>query len=354
MKITFAGWLSLCMVLGCAAPEPLASADEAVFKGVMDFVARSADGDVVVASGASGAVRASAHVEGRIEDIAWDPWNARALVVVGEPEDEGGEIVCYAVGTGGTTRLGRREHLAWLDGRARLLASPFGAISFEESYGERWKLLGAAPTPSVIAPPPSSAWLTVSASGATVRAFAGGARREAEVSDAGIAAPSSQPIAGATGARLVRAPALGGEVLVSLSGDALALRVLRGDAVSAPSVVPLDGQATGVEAVVALDAGRIVVALLSGIDAVGAFALDDEGSVESFTSLPLASEVVESGGLLSRDLAVLGAGRVLVATRDGVLAASVTRGAMGVQIAVSPSFEGASLRGPLAVISSSP
>lgn len=354
MKSTFAGWLGLCFVLGCAAPEPEPGAAEAAFKGVPDFVAGSAEGGLALASGASGAVRARVPVEGTIEDIAWDPWKSRALVVVGQEDDEGGEIAAYAVRTGGGARLGTKAHLAWLDGRARLLASPFGVIVFEESYGERWKLLGSAPTPSAIAPPPSSAWLTVRASGATVHAFGEGQRREAEVTSAGISTPIVQPLADVAGARLVPAPALGGEALVAVEGGALTVRVVRDGEVLPASSAPLGAMPASLEGVVALERGAIVVALLSGKNAIVALALDDGGDVESVAELSLPGDVAENGRLLSRDLAVLGTGRVLAATSAGVLAVNVTRSATGIQIGVVPGFEGMSLRRPIAVISSSP
>jgi hypothetical protein len=320
-----------------------------------DFVAWDTSGDLARADGATGAVQqtvAAAATNDR--DLAWDPWAKRVVLYQGN-EDEGGEIAAHPL----DDVLGARAHVAWIDGRARLLPAPAGLVVFEESYGERWKLLGSTPTASVIAPPPASAWLTVDAQGATLHALSYDgdalARREATVAPTGIAAPSIEPLSIAPAtlpptARLV--PALGDTLLVDVDGDALAVRRADGSA----SFVPLPASGMRIEAAAALRDGRVVALLLSGAEAMlAAVAVDTARAVSSAAHLPLPGVVAPAPRFFGRDLATQGDARVLAATSVGIHAVDVLLDdAAGVRLELAAGFDGSTLRGPIAVIDPPP
>lgn len=319
-----------------------------------DFVAWTASGDLVLADGASGEARQTIAASATGErDVAWDPWGRRVVLYQGA-EDEGGEIAAHPLEQAGAA-LGARAHLAWVDGRARLLPAPPGLVVFEEGYGERWKLLGSAPTSSVIAPPPASAWLTVGVAGAAVHAlgYDDGSlvERAATVRDTGIGAPSIEPlpVGPATQpptARLV--PAIGAALLVDVDGDSLAVRRLDG----MTSRVALPAPGMRIEAAVSLHGGQVVAVLLSGAETeLAAVAVDATGVVQGAAHLPLPGEAAPAPRFFARDLAVQGDGRVLAATSVGVHAVDVTvDDAAGVRVAIAAGFDGSALRGPIAVI----
>lgn len=354
----------MCLVLGCAAPpaldtghEPVGEVGLAGVKALPDFVARNEAHDLVIAAGLSGATRQSVSMEGRCDDVIWDPWKKTVLVVRGDEDEEDGEIASHAVLPGRRgPELGAPSHVAWLAGRARLLPSPHGTVVFEQSYGERWRLLGSSPSASVGAPPPTSAWLTVRPTGALIHGFDASTlvRREAYVTAAGIAMPAPKalaiPPAMAPDARF--APLPDGEVMVSVSGSSLKARRVHGAAVGPASSVALGAHHGRVEAVVSLRGG-VVVALLAEPSALVAFALDGDG-VSGADLLPLPGDVAENAPFFSRDLAVQSAGRVLAATSAGLFAARVTDGPSGIHLDLAPGFDGSALRGPIAVLSPAP
>lgn len=364
MKHILAGCSAVCFVLGCASPEvdersaepsprvDVARAGVAFSKAPPDFVARRATGDLALASGASGVVRSAVSVRGVLDDVAWDPWSERVITVEIDEGGEGGEIAARALAS---PRLGARAHLAWLDGRASVLASPHGAIVFEQSYGERWKLLGLAFTPSLPARVPSSAWLTPSASGAIVHGF-DGSLRDATLSAAGFVATHVEHIdpPPAPGARMAPAPALGGDVIVVREGATCSIRVLRGGELGPASAIPRASAHARIEAVLSLEAGRIVVGLFAGPSAVVAASLDGDGAVESAAEVALPGDVRDAAPFPSRDLVAHGAVGALAATSAGVFSLRVTRGPSGIHLDLAPSFDGSDLRGPLAVVSKSP
>jgi len=331
-----------------------------------DFVAWTAGGDLALVDGATGAIRQNVGAEGgAIErDLAWDPWGDRVIAYEGG-EDDSGEITVYPIRrVKQSVELGARSHLAWVDGRARLLPTPHGAVVFEEGYGVRWKLLGGLPTASVIAPPPASAWLTVDDEGATIHSFgyADGAleRCAAAVGVGGIADPSVQPldVTAATlppSARLVPAPAPGDALLVDVSGGSLVVRLVSGGAAGPASLVPLPAAGMRVEAAVPLRGGRLVAVLLSGdAAAVAVAAVDPGGVVSGAAHLVLPGEVVAAPRFFARVLAALGDSDVLAATSAGVHAVRVTDGATGVHLALAPGFAGSELRGPIAALDPAP
>lgn len=331
-----------------------------------DFVAWTAQGDLALVDGASGATRQQVPAGAMGErDLAWDPWAQRVLVYQGG-EDDGGEIAALPIQPASDgVLLGARAHLVWVDGRARLLAAPAGVVVFEEGYGERWKLLGSAPSPSVSAPRPASAWLTVDAHGATVHGLGYGEgvleRRAAAVDATGIATPSVEPLSVGPAtlpptARLVAAPALGDAVLIDIAGSALAVHRVIGAAASEASLVPLAAAGMRIEAAVPLRGGRVIALLLAGATAeLAAVALDPAGAPWSTARLPLPGATAPETRFFSRDLAPQGDDRVLVATTAGVHAVAVTLDeATGVHLALAPGFTGAGLRGPMAVLDPSP
>jgi hypothetical protein len=277
------------------------------------------------------------------------------VVLYQNDDDESGEIAAHAL----DDALGERTHLAWVDGRARLLPAPAGLVVFEEGYGERWKLLGATPTSSVIAPPPASAWLTVDVAGAAVHALGYDAGslvlRTAAVGEAGIGAPSIEPLSAGPAtqpptARLV--PAIGAALLVDIDGDALAVRRLDG----AASLVPLPAPGLRIEAAVTLRGGQVLALLLSGAETtLTAVAVDAKGVVWSAAHLPLPGAVTPAPRFFGRDLAAQGDGRVLAATSMGVHAIDVSLDdATGVRLELAAGFDGSTLRGPIAVIDPPP
>ncbi|MEJ7735481.1 MAG: hypothetical protein WKG00_40630, partial [Polyangiaceae bacterium] len=99
-----------------------------------------------------------------VRDLDFDGVSGRALVFESDADDQGGEVTAYPIleqaGPAATSQwvFGPRQHIGWVDGRARLLAQPSAVLLFEEAYGTRWRLLDGAPSTSLIAPRPASVW----------------------------------------------------------------------------------------------------------------------------------------------------------------------------------------------------
>ncbi|MFT3773069.1 MAG: hypothetical protein QM820_47415 [Minicystis sp.] len=368
--------VALCLSLasGCAAPaeaEPVGDTVDPARphaavprKAPPDVITWTTAGKLVVVDGASGAIRrevAASQAHGE-RDLAWDPWGSRLVVYQGD-DDEGGEIASYpALRVRDGWLLGARAHLAWVDGRARLMPAPQGVVVFEEGYGERWKLLGASPAPSVSALPPQSAWISISAGSTVVHGFALGSdgleRRAAVVTSKGIEAPSVQPISVGPAmvpatARLVPAPALaaGDSILLDVSGANLVVRPVAGGAAGPATFVPLPAAGMRIEAAVPLRGGEVVALLMSGVPQVTAVAVGPSGFVWSAAHLSLAGDVAPAPRFFSRDLVAQGSNRLLAATSAGVQAVRVIYDDdSGVHLAGVAEFNGAALRGPIAVI----
>jgi hypothetical protein len=376
MRHANGGGIGLCFLLAACAtpvegardrgPGPALSGPVVAAPGPggprPDLVAWTAGGELVIADGVTGAVRqVTAEVGGIERDGALDPWGGRLLTFESDDDSGGGEIASHPLlpGPEGTV-LGAREHLAWVDGRVRLLPSPFGVVVFEEGYGQRWKLLGAAPGPSVIAPPPASAWIEIGPASATVHALAGDVALEritAQVGPAGLGPPSVEVLpAGSTPpppARLVPAPALGDAVLVDVAGGELEVRRVDSASVGPAARVPLGGPGARVEAALPIDGGEIVVLLMSSPSALTAIRLDPGGAVTSMAGVPLPGEVTQAAPFFSRDVARLGQDHVVAATSTGVYALRLTRDAGGVQLEMESAFDGSALRGPVLALEES-
>lgn len=315
MSHVISGWLLLCLLtsLGCVVPnDPLPDAPSPSPSPSPRFAALAADGALVVADGASGAVLERAVPPAPIVDLAWDPWADRLIAVEADPEGEGGELCAYPL------PLGVGEHVAWLDGRARVLPAPPGIVVFEQSYGERWRLLGAAPTSSLPAPPPSAAWM---GPGPSLFAVTEGALREVPISATGFGAPATTPLPG-------------GVVVVARDGGALAVEV------------PLP--APGMRAVAAAAVGELVAVLAASPATLVVAALSADRTVTATAHLPLPGEVADPAPFFSRDLCGLGDDLVLAATSAGVFAARIGMGPEGIRLEPAPGFDGSALRGPLA------
>lgn len=353
-------WASAALVAGCgggalgegSGEEPAGQPVEPRHVSVRpEHVLAWSGGDLVIANGTTGAVESAVPGGTGERDVACDPYRSRAVVVLGG-EDEGGEIVEWPVIQGPDgPRFGARVHRAWVDGRARVLPAPFGVVVFEESYGERWKLLagaGAGPLASALAGAPVSAWISLETRRVWVHGLSveEGAPRvtTAEVTEdaitlTSVGAPAS-PLS--PGARLVPAPAFGSVISLDIEGSSLAVRVGEGSS----EVVPLSSSSARIEGAAALAGGAVVAALLSTGELV-AVALDPSGAVEEHDRLMLPDVVAASPGL-SRSLAAQGDTRLFAATSGGVIAIDVSSSPL--HLTPQPLFDGAALRGPLAVI----
>lgn len=369
MGNTITTWAAVCLSFTSAcgapaavdpeAPDPRAApVDHTARPWLPDLVAFTAGGDLAVVDGVSGAVRSTRPAgAGADRDLVWDPWARRVVVLKALEGDESGEIEAYPIlRVRRGFLLGERDHLAWVDGRARILAAPAGVVVFEESYGTRWKLLGSAVTPSVPAPPPLSAWISVGPSGDSLHALsitADGAitRLRASLSAEGIAAPDREALgAGSASARMVEAPAAGGAVIADIAGKTLRVRAAHGET----SSVPLPAGGMEIASAVPIHGGAVVAFLMSGVPSVIAVALDADGVPWSSAHLPLAGEVARAEGRLRRDLAVQG-NRLLVATSMGVQAVRVAYDEVtGVALGPVTGFHGAGIRGPIAVLNPPP
>lgn len=330
------------------------------------MAARTADGGVALVDLASGAVLAGAPggdpaLDGPEGDVACDPYLSRVVVLDASAEDEWGEVASYALspfGAGAPPSLGPREHEVWVDGVARVAASPSGLLVFEDGAGgPRWKLVSdSGPTPGLSAPRPASLVTGEGAGGLFgVAALTYGALsdslevRTATVDASGIHPDQIAPLS------LVppgdwpsaRAAWAGGDIhLLSAMGGDLAWSSLSG---GAPPWVALDPGAPieRLEHAVALPGGETLVALASG--AADVVAVHLAGGVPACAAaIDLPGEAAGSLHFFSRGLVAAGPGRALAATSAGVFAVSVS-GACPLALGVDPSFDGDALRGPLDV-----
>lgn len=351
-----------------AARPPIAAEKEALriglrLRSTADALAWTGEGALAVIDGRTGAVRSSVEGAGLggVRDVAYDPWGKRAFVFEGDAQDGWGEISGHALIAGplGPT-LGPYVHLAFIDGEARLLASPLGVVVFEAgAYGARCKVLfdAGGPASSVALPSPASAW--VEAGGAislrTIH-YEDGAivRGSVPLKWKSIGAPSFESLGLAVGpessARLVHAPARGGAILLAIEGSALSLRLAGGASPGPAAEVPLGAAGLRIEHAIALDDGAVVLALLSGQSRVVAVMTDEAGAIVGSDTLDLPGVVRQETTFFSHDLARLDDRRALAATSAGVVAIRVIREAGTVQLAIDPTFVGDALRGPVAAI----
>jgi hypothetical protein len=339
-----------------AAPRPLLAA------------AFTRDGDVAELDAATGAVVArspGAHAGG-VRDLVADPWHHRLLAFEADEDGDGGEITTISVGPGG---LGAREHRAWVDGDARLAASPFGIVVFEDGYGARWRLLADGDAPSLGRPAPDPLSLAVgdAPEGFGLRALvvrdglSGGelALASARLSAEGLEPPALAGLGVAaepapTATRLVDAPALGLAILAEVARGRLWLRPIV-DGVARPAVLvrgalPARSLAARVEHAVALDGGRFVALLVSSPSRVIAVALGAGGAPTGVSAFDLPGDVRVEGRFFSRDLLRVGARRLLAATSRGVVALDLSERDGLPRLEEDDAFRGETLAGPLVAV----
>jgi hypothetical protein len=357
----------------CKPEPPAPPADEwgaPVTPGaaVRRFAAFTSTGELAVVGVETAEVLAQAPADpaSAVRDLDWDAAGGRLVLFESDEHEQGGEIAAHAVDVDdASASLGTREHLAWVDGIARIAASSLGVLVFEDGFGPRWRVLwnDGNPGASVAAPRPASMWLEAAADGFAVHALTYGVaasdvslerRRTQLVPDSivPIAAPLLD-VAAATDpptARSIAAPAIGAELLADVIDGTPALRVVHGALVGEASPLFEAGAVERIEALATLDGGRMVLLLTSAPARLLAAHLDDEGNVLSEDALDLPGNVRQELQFFSRDLIVLGPTRALVATDAGVFAVSVAGADGSPALDIDPAFAGLGLRGPLVAL----
>lgn len=347
-----------------SAPPPSALPPTARLSGRL--IAWARNGDVALVDPATGGVLASAPAAGAtgLRDVAFDRWASRLVIFVGEDDGDGGEIATLTLGERG---LGPREHMAWIDGDARVFATPFGVAVFEESYGARWRLLGDGDVPSAGHPAPlplsiasesgSSAFslrALVAPEGAVPSALA---LATSHVGPLGLERPVLETLAGASpptslGSRLVDAPVLSASFVVELAEGEVLVRpaiVRPGSAASNALRLSFASPDSRLEQAVALDGGRMLALLLSGPARLILLTLGKGGIPRAAAVSDLPGEVRLEPRFFSRELEVLGS-RLFCATTAGVVALDASQLDGQPVLTVAREFRGDGLVGPLGVL----
>jgi hypothetical protein len=342
-----------------AEPLPLPAFDLRSLVRVPALAAWTSDGDLVIVDGTSGVTAKSLpslHLAGD-RDLAFDPSARRLWVAESDGGGGAGEVASFSAALATEPlSVGARVRESALGADARLLPTPGGAAVFEDRGGGSWRLLPGPGAP-LAAPRPMSAWVGAGAlralaygpgageldavSAPLVAGALGPAAVEAFGLDAGGVPPS---------AREVAAPRRGGALLLDVQGSFLTLRGVSGASVSSPARVPLSGSGMRLEAAVAMEGGRVVVALVSGVTKLVAVTVDADLQISSMAEAPLPGTPAPSTRLFSHDLVVQGGVRVAAATSAGVFSVQLWHDAIGVRLRVDPRFAGSDLRGPLAAL----
>jgi len=320
-------------------------------------------GDVAIVNAGTGEVLSVAPGGGLggDVDIAWDPWKSRLITFEGDPDAQWGEVASYPVEVvPGGVEIGSRKHEVWIDGIARLVASPFGPVILEESYGPRWRLVSPeGPTPSVAAPLPRSiATGPTPQGGFAIRALTYGFSDDApeiwsaEVTPEGVETVGTPELTSVEEAVSPWAPV---RWTPSEDGGYLA----RADSWNLGiSSLDDEGVTTSTSAIVAsVDrveglwdmGGPTLVALVRGSADVVIARFAPGGGVDCAATLDLPGDAKEAFSFFSRDVLVLSPDRLLVGTSAGVFAVSVPEGCPCVPV-VEPGFQGDALRGPIAAL----
>jgi hypothetical protein len=292
-------------------------------------------------------------------DLVVDPWQSRIVVLESDADDPWGEIASYPLVAGNPgVSLGARQHQVWVDGVARLAASPFGAVVFEDGYGPRWRLLRAdgQPSASVFGPRPASLLTGMLPDGgfrlsALTYGPLGDALdvRVAAVQQDGVTEPvavpqPALPLSDPPAARWLES-AGGGQVVDAVAGEVVLSTFAGG---GWPAMMPI-GVGPGIERVeqaAMFPGGNRLALLTSGAANVVIATVGAGGAPECAAALDLPGEPASATLFFSRGLVVVGPGRVLAATSSGVFAVSVSDDCPPV-LAVDPAFAGEALRGPL-------
>jgi hypothetical protein len=336
---------------GSRAPPPLE-----VAPARPTFFAVGTDGAPLLADAATGEILATA-VAPRgavIRDLAWDPRGRRLISVEGSADDEGGAIAAYPLDGAGA--LGPREHLAWLDGDARVAPFDAGLVVLERSYGERWRALWNDGEPSASLPSPVPRSLEVGrdgAGGARLRGLGPGAgasgveRVEVAVDAHALAVLAREPLPGGSpSSRLAR---LGDrDIQISLDNREI---VLCWPDEPRRAVVRVDpGVAVdSIEHAAPLDEGHALAVLTSGPALVVVARLGLAGALADARVVALRGDVGESAPFPSRAMIAPGPRRLLVATAHGVVALEVRDDEGALTVEVDEACDGRNMVGPLAL-----
>lgn len=350
---------------GCAPPPrshggPIPTSIEGV-QATSRFLATRDDGAIVVADAATGAILAVSPSDGRdVSDLVFDASNERALAVMFGDADAG-ELVAIPMSLDAPA-FADPEPLAPIDGDVRILPTAAGRVTFQIAYAsERWCWTGGGDVEAWL-PPPRSAWITDAGPGAVrIETLTSGdpaepprlVRQAAIASAEGLAPEPPQPLSIDRGndpsARLVPVPAIGDALLVDVEEGVVVVHPVEGAAIGGPLIVPGAPAATRIEAAIALEGGRVVVAATNGPPRLVAVAFGESGEVLAGAALDLPAPLAVAGRFFSRDLTSAGEGRVLIATAAGVVAVTFTSTGP-LTLTSDPAFAGASLRGPLSLL----
>ncbi len=321
----------------------------------------TAEGDVALFDGTTGGILASSSGGGLggERDLAFDPWFSRLLVFEGDAEGTWGEVASYPVlpGEAGPS-LGERDHEVWIDGVARVAASPFGALVFEDGYGPRWRLVRAdgQPSSSVFGPRPVSlATGPLSDGGFRAEALTYGIEddaadiRVAQVGPTGIDVPVTVPLlvppmSSPPTARWVESA--GGGQLVDVESGEVWITTFAGSGWPSWMPVGLEPGVTGVEQVAPFPGGDRLALLTTGAFDLVVASIGPGGAPQCAAGLDLPGEAEKAPLFFARGLVPVSATRVLVATSTGVLAVTLS-GDCPPALAIDPDFESDALKGPL-------
>lgn len=328
------------------------------------LVAWARNGDLALADPVTGDVLASAPAAAGtgLRDVAFDRWASQLVIVDGEDDGDGGEIATLALGPRG---LGPREHLAWIDGDARVFGTPFGVAVFEESYGSRWRLLGDVPSAGHPAPLPLSIAGESGSSAFRLRALVAPegavpsslALASSDVGPLGLEPPVLEALAGASpsnslGARLVDAPALGASFVVELVEGEILVRpvvVEPGPAVSNALPLSVASSDSRLEQAVTLGGGRMLALLLSRPARLVLITLGEGGVARAAVVSDLPGEGRLEPRFFSRELEVLGS-RLFCSTTAGVVALDASQLDGRPLLTIAHEFRGEDFVGPLGVL----
>lgn len=324
------------------------------------------EGDPVLFDTATGSVLAVAPGAGLDggRDLVVDVWLSRLLVREGGTGSAPGEIASYpVVEVGSGLSLGPRKHEAWLDGPARLVASPFGAVVLGGDLGGEpaWWLLSSPGAPSLAAysPLPASlATLLLPDGRLRVTALTHGASgdaadmRVALVDAGGVSAPVTVPLPVAP----VSAPlsarwaevAGGGQIIEAAGGDVV-VSTFAGGGWPPWMAAGVGPGIQRVEQAVSFAGGERLALLVSGAADVVILGVGAGGAPECAAALDLPGAPEPAGPSLARGLVVVGPERVLAATQGGVFLVAIS-GDCPPSLAVDPGFDGSGLRGPIDVL----
>lgn len=308
------------------------------------LVAWTDAGELAIVGVASGEVVATspALAMGGLCDAAVDADAGRVLAFESDEEFTWGEVSAYALDLSVTPpSFGDRVALRTVDGDARVAAAPGAALVFSYGPTTEWSLVrdDGAYTPGSLAGRPQSLLFGRDGEAMSVTAItaddADGTLKltRASVSGGALSLLDAAPTSLSPEAtpHLVRVGAE--EWLARVDGGELTL----GEIGAKPRALGV--HAKRVEAAVALGDGAVAILTTGPSKLVVARAASSE--VDALDLPALGGET----GFFSRSLLEVTAERVLVATEVGVLA--VVRASSGA-LSLDPTFDGASLRGPLA------